>query len=216
MTAPGWLYAEGDPPGTQRYWDGEKWIGDPVAVAPSAPGVPHTPGGQQVFFGKRLASPGNRILARIIDVLIAFAIAFLVIMWDLGGTPFESETGGFTLEINSRSLDTRIEAFLFALASFVWAFGWLHLRGGTPGKLLLGLRVMNAENGDIPPDLKTSALRTANYALTVVAAVGTALGGVINLVTFIVGLVSLVMLFTDGHHRTVMDRVAKTLVVSNR
>lgn len=29
---PGWYYAEGDPPGTQRYWDGINWQGAPQLV----------------------------------------------------------------------------------------------------------------------------------------------------------------------------------------
>ena len=35
---PGWYYAQGDPPGTQRYWDGAQWQGGPQAVADGAPG----------------------------------------------------------------------------------------------------------------------------------------------------------------------------------
>ncbi len=33
---PGWYYAEGDPPGSQRYWDGVQWIGGPQRVMGSA------------------------------------------------------------------------------------------------------------------------------------------------------------------------------------
>lgn len=36
-TSAGWYYAQGDPPGTQRYWDGAQWIGGPKPVAPPAP-----------------------------------------------------------------------------------------------------------------------------------------------------------------------------------
>jgi uncharacterized RDD family membrane protein YckC len=35
-TPAGWYYAPGDPEGTQRYWDGAQWIGEPQAV-PQAP-----------------------------------------------------------------------------------------------------------------------------------------------------------------------------------
>lgn len=35
-TPPGWYHAEGDPPGTQRYWDGHAWQGGPQPV-PSGP-----------------------------------------------------------------------------------------------------------------------------------------------------------------------------------
>ena len=37
--AAGWFHAEGDPPGTQRYWDGHAWIGEPQPV-PAAPTPP--------------------------------------------------------------------------------------------------------------------------------------------------------------------------------
>lgn len=36
-TPAGWYYAPGDPEGTQRYWDGAQWIGDPQSIAPQAP-----------------------------------------------------------------------------------------------------------------------------------------------------------------------------------
>jgi hypothetical protein len=63
MTEPGWYYAQGDPQGTQRYWDGHQWIGDPVVhqAAPSAQPVgyeiyePVDPPLQQMQFGA--ASP---------------------------------------------------------------------------------------------------------------------------------------------------------------
>jgi hypothetical protein len=32
MTPPGWYHAEGDAPGTHRYWDGSSWIGGPELV----------------------------------------------------------------------------------------------------------------------------------------------------------------------------------------
>lgn len=37
---PGWYYAEGDPPGTHRFWDGLSWQGGPQPVAVQA--VPTT------------------------------------------------------------------------------------------------------------------------------------------------------------------------------
>ena len=61
-TAPGWYQAEGDPPGTHRYWDGAQWASDaqpigqqqgqPPQAATPAPGV----GGQ---FGTRQAVQGS-------------------------------------------------------------------------------------------------------------------------------------------------------------
>lgn len=46
-TPAGWYHAPGDPEGTQRYWDGAQWIGDPQAVpqqpTPQAPAAPQAP-----------------------------------------------------------------------------------------------------------------------------------------------------------------------------
>ncbi len=47
--AAGWYQAEGDPPGTQRYWDGAAWQGGPQATPEAAmaiadPGSPPTSG----------------------------------------------------------------------------------------------------------------------------------------------------------------------------
>ena len=69
---PGWYYAQGDPPGTQRYWDGQSWIGAPQPV-PGAAG----PGGQ-VMADDNLATPGSRILGRIIDGFIWFVISAFI------------------------------------------------------------------------------------------------------------------------------------------
>jgi uncharacterized RDD family membrane protein YckC len=41
-TPAGWYYAPGDPEGTQRYWDGAQWIGDPQVV-PQQPAPAATP-----------------------------------------------------------------------------------------------------------------------------------------------------------------------------
>jgi len=43
-TPPGWYQAEGDPPGTQRYWDGTSWSDTPVPSSGAAsPQPPNTP-----------------------------------------------------------------------------------------------------------------------------------------------------------------------------
>jgi uncharacterized RDD family membrane protein YckC len=41
-TPAGWYYAPGDPEGTQRYWDGAQWIGEPQMV-PQQPAPAATP-----------------------------------------------------------------------------------------------------------------------------------------------------------------------------
>ncbi len=43
QTPAGWYHAEGDPPGTQRYWDGSVWVGGPQPVGQTAVGGPGQP-----------------------------------------------------------------------------------------------------------------------------------------------------------------------------
>lgn len=74
----GWYYAQGDAPGTQRYWDGAQWQGLPMPVATSAqPGaVAHGAHASLVPAG---ADHGPRIVAAIIDGAIGTAV-FVVYM----------------------------------------------------------------------------------------------------------------------------------------
>jgi uncharacterized RDD family membrane protein YckC len=95
--APGW-YPDPASPQTQRYWDGEQWIGPPipagaptpseppppppvlapkwpedpvpVPVAPSAPAPPAS--------GGQLATPLRRLAARLLDITIVFGLVALV------------------------------------------------------------------------------------------------------------------------------------------
>lgn len=42
-TPAGWYQAPGDPEGTQRYWDGAQWIGEPQPVQPQPPAAAPAP-----------------------------------------------------------------------------------------------------------------------------------------------------------------------------
>lgn len=90
----GWYHGEGDPAGTLRYWDGGQWVGEPQfppqpAVqdpAPFQPGPsgneswapPPSPWTSQPGPAREKGGIGARLLAYIIDLLIAF-IPFLVL-----------------------------------------------------------------------------------------------------------------------------------------
>lgn len=87
MTAPGWYQGEGDPPGTQRYWDGTQWIGEPV-YEPSAPPVPPDPFGAPPLPGSYAygapvtvaALPtGLKVTAIVLSVLKAIPLVFALI-----------------------------------------------------------------------------------------------------------------------------------------
>lgn len=70
QTPPGWYYAAGDPPGTQRYWDGNQWQGGPQLVA-GASGLP--------VGAADKADLGPRFVAFLIDAGIGVAL-FVVLL----------------------------------------------------------------------------------------------------------------------------------------
>ncbi len=195
----GWYHAEGDPPGTTRYWDGIQWQGGPQAAPVAQPGGNVGAMGGMGGTGQTLATPGLRMAGRLIDVLISFGIALVI--------------GAGTIDFDSfGDTDTVVVEPSFALvaASAIIALAYdtlfTHFLGGTPGKLLLGMRVAEADNGMTPPSLVVAAKRAANRLLGFI----TGIGGIIAL---IIGIASLVMLFTDDRHQTVMDKIAGTVVV---
>lgn len=211
MTAPGWYNAEGDPPGTTRYWDGERWVGDPVHTPAASPGTGGYSGTQQP--GLRLASPGSRIGARLIDFIIAAILAiaiFVPVIGDvidsidaLGPNPTDSQVQ----DVVTNAIEDNFNRIaVLGIAGILWDFLWVAFAGGTPGKLMLGLRVARADTGASPPGFAKAALRSLNRLLSLIPGFG-------GLVAALVGLVSLIMLFSDDQHRTVMDRVATTVVV---
>src|SRR5690606_4913720 len=103
---PGWYHAHGDPPGTQRFWDGRQWVGGPMPTQPppgyGGYGAPYGSRDYLPDLGRTLASPWHRIAARLIDSLIVGVIAtvllLLVLSDDLGdATDFERIDGAVLL-----------------------------------------------------------------------------------------------------------------------
>ncbi len=81
MQPPGWYYAQGDPPGTQRYWDGSQWQGGPQQIGQSPPAAGL--GGFGTSSGQsKNAEIGPRFIAYLIDVAIlipVYVVALIVI-----------------------------------------------------------------------------------------------------------------------------------------
>ncbi len=71
----GWYYAQGDPPGTHRYWDGQTWIGAPQLVMSG----PSYGAGEASAVGE-LASWGRRLVALIIDAIVMLLVSFVVLV----------------------------------------------------------------------------------------------------------------------------------------
>lgn len=209
MTTPGWYHAEGDPQGTTRYWDGERWVGDPV----NTPAAPVSLGHGLDGVGMRLASPGSRIGARLIDYIILAVIGIILLLpliGDvvdgvdvLGPNPSNAEVQRVVEDALS---DNGGRFALLSIIAILWDFLWVAFLGGTPGKLMLGLRVARPDTGETPPGFPKAALRSLNRLVGLIPGLG-------GLVSVLIGLASLIMLFVDDEHRTVMDRVATTVVI---
>ena len=198
---PGWYYAQGDPPGTHRWWDGTQWVGGPQPV----PGAPQA---GVVAGGAALAEPLNRIGARLVDFILWIVVSLIINLIFLGGA---------ALGTGSRNGSSYIVYVFSQIVVLGLTAGYeiflVGTRGATLGKMALGIKVTR-EDGS-PPDFQVAALRIAPYVvLGFLGAIIPLVGVIFGLIEFVVLVVSLVFLFTDPKRQTVWDKVAKTLVVN--
>lgn len=192
---PGWYHADGDPPGTHRYWDGSTWIGEPQPMAPASPASGGGGGTLPAHVPGRLAEPWMRIVARLIDAVIL--VIFFVI---LAGPILDDDMIGTD---QTPSAGVLIGSLLISAA---WEIGFVAALGGTPGKLLLGLRVADQETGSIPPSLRDAVMRWLPSLVGLVPFLG-------SLASLAILILSVVWLFSHPQRQTVYDRVATTFVV---
>lgn len=190
---PGWYYAQGDPPGTQRYWDGSSWQGGPQPVPGAEGAVADSAGGS-------LADPGKRIVARLIDGIIWFVISLVFSLVIAGGSAFAGDQPSF--------LRGAIASLIGGAVVVAYEAFMVGTRGATAGKMALGMKVVN-EDGSAA-DLNTGLRRMFLYIGFIFIGMIPILGGLLFLIVAIVGLV---FLFTDDKNQTPWDKIGKTLVV---
>ena len=189
---PGWYYAHGDPPGTQRYWDGTSWVGSPQPVS-----------GSELHESEvNSALPMPRMGARIIDWLL-WAVALTV-----AGVVFDGLGIGSSVLGVSVRVATVVIVLLYETLMVIYA-------GGTLGKMTVGLKVADPQGGAVT---RGAALRRS-LPLALVGLIWIAGGWTvwmealvwpIILTTVVTGFV---MLFTGRKRQTPWDRVADTVVV---
>ncbi|HAY67411.1 MAG: RDD family protein [Acidimicrobiaceae bacterium] len=189
-TPPGWYAAPGDPAGTHRYWDGVAWQGGPQPIQDA----PAAAGGGMTAHGQRLATAGQRIGARLIDTVIMVIIVIAILAAIFGSGIGEFNAGVLILGI----------AFSFAYEAAMVA-----LKGGSLGKLILGLAVVREDSGLTPPGWEPAIMRW----IPGLAGNVPVIGPLISLVVFVL---SLIWLFNDPKRQTVYDRIAKTQVIQTK
>ena len=147
--APGWYYAQGDPVGTQRYWDGTQWVGGPQTAQPSA-GV-EAPAVGQVGYSTAssvgassgaAASFGKRAVAFIIDsvissIVVAVALVAVGLVLRFASVDAESATAPLLLV-------TGLAAFIFWLWNQVIRQG---KTGQTIGKKMQQIKLVSDATG---------------------------------------------------------------------
>ncbi len=143
MTAPtpGWYPAEGDPPGTQRYWNGSEWQGEPQAVAasPGTSGSPAAPPAPAASSQHRpYANWGQRAVALLIDGLIVLASIIVAVL-------IAALIGQVSSDLALVVLAVGYIAIIVAHLYLTW---WLPgITGQTPGKRVMGYEIVREDNG---------------------------------------------------------------------
>ncbi len=222
MTDPGWYQAQGDPAGIVRWWNGTEWVGEPTSGSPSTPAsIPPAPGSAGAGGHRPLASVGKRLGGRAIDFLIVgvFAVVMFVpvivdvveVLGDLPSGASDSEIeDAIEGVVDGDSLAGRL--LWISVIGFIWDTAFTALKGGTPGKLMVGTRVVDATSR-APAQWKHAALRALNRLLGLVGLISVGLSNAVSGIGALIAIASLIMLFAHNERRTVMDLVGGTVVV---
>lgn len=159
----------------------------PVPTFPTPPGV-----GPRATTGS-LASPLRRLGARLVDglviglpMVIVFTVAFAAYFED--GRP--SDEAIFQMTLIATAVGALYEIVL------------IHLRGQTLGKMAVGIKVIQVEDGR-PPSWNRASIR---YALPALAGFIPVAGGLLGLVVYL-------WLLWDPQRQGLHDKAARTIVV---
>lgn len=188
--APGLYHAEGDPPGTVRQWDGTQWVGGPVPAPPGSAGGMAAPPGN-------FADMGVRFGAMAIDAIV-FAVVSVVLT-----LPFLEDTS--TTDNSFEFQVTGFGSIVGPLAVIALWIVMVTVWGGSPGKLMLGLRITTA-NGTTPPGFGPAAIRALVWVPTLIP-----LLGIVAWLGIVIA--SIIFISNDHERRSVFDRAANTRVI---
>ena len=219
-TPPGWYHAPGDPEGTQRYWDGSQWTGEPQPVAsapppaggaapPPAPGAayPGAAGANPEYdpqLGVTLASPGLRLVARFIDGSLMGIVSFIV------GLAFGLGSIGLSGDYSFGAVV--LVSIISAAIYFGYEYLMLNSSAATLGKMVFGFKIIR-EDGQ-PLDSNSTMMRAGVWG--VFSLLGNVLPIIGSLLALFFVVVCVVFLFSKPRHQDIPDLVAKTAVITTK
>lgn len=194
----GWYHAQGDPPGTQRYWDGSQWQGGPQPVpGPAAPGAfGVSPGATSPVrvHGQAPAEYGQRVIAYLIDVavMVGIFIAGFVLVAILGAVA------------DALGVLASIATVVGSIGYFVWNFIILQGRTGqTLGKKQQGIKLV----ADATAQPVGGGMVLVRYLVAAIMS---------GLTCGLVGLLDLLWPLWDEDNKRLTDKVLKFSVVEAR
>lgn len=191
---PGYYPAQGDPPGTVRYWDGIQWSAEPM---PPPPGYdPNRRPGDD-----RFATVWVRIGAAMVDGLVALLVLLPALVGYVGDLVDDIDAGG-----DGTTVPVPSDLYLYGIAYSVATVLMVAFLGGTPGKLLLGLRITTADGYTTPPGLGPAVVRWLPALLGIIPVIGV-------LIAAGLPIANVIMVNTDPERRSAYDRIAGTRVV---
>lgn len=145
----GWYPVAGDPAGTQRYWDGEAFTTGPK----------RNPNARRGGFAKPNSAAKWRqatVISRTAAAVIDYGAPIVIVVGIANGMGIEipdTTVAGWTAE--PRMMGAIVGCWLVNQIALVGLFGV------SLGRILLGLRVVDARDQDRPPGIARAAIRTA-------------------------------------------------------
>lgn len=162
--------------------------------------------------GLELASPGMRVLARLLDGLIVglvFGSIFAAVV--LSG---DDDAGLAGIGTDTSVPRAYVIALLGAAVGFVWEAVSTKAFGGSPMKLAFGMKVVREDGSDVAWEhaIKRWALPGAFALIPPIMAINL----LVSLAQLAIVVVSLVFIFSKPLRTAVWDQFAGTIVVRSR
>ena len=154
-----------------------------------------------------LATPGKRILARIVDwlIMVVVIVPLYLLVIGVSATSTTSESATFSAGDGVALGGFFLMALLVTVGQVLYEVGFIAIKGATPGKMLLKVRVVRESDGQIP-GWGPAFMR---WVPTLVGLVP-CLGSFLSLGLWIWALVNL---FSNPKRQTPFDLAAKTVVI---